>query len=180
VTDAGESRPDQPGDVSLRPVARSDLDTFFANQLDPEANRVAAFAAPDPTDREAFATHWAGLLSDDGVVVRTVLVDGRVAGHVLLFHHAGRPEVGYWIGRAHWGRGVASRALALFLRQVLTRPLYARVAKDNAASIRVLRKCGFEVTGEDRGYAHARGREVEEYVFTLAPDAGAGRPRASS
>jgi RimJ/RimL family protein N-acetyltransferase len=47
------------------------------------------------------------------------------------------------------------------------RPLYARVAKDNVASIRVLERCGFEVCGEDRGFSNARSEEVEEYILKL-------------
>ena len=39
--------------------------------------------------------------------------------------------VGYWIGRRDWGRGIATRALALFLERVTTRPLYAFVAVNN-------------------------------------------------
>jgi RimJ/RimL family protein N-acetyltransferase len=159
--------PDRPPDVRLREVIEADLADFFTNQLDPEANRMAAFTAPDPADLAAFTTHWSRLLADPTVTVRTVLVDGQVAGNVLLFPHAGQPEVGYWLGRRFWGRGVATRALAMFLEVVPIRPLYARVAKDNAGSVRVLAKCGFVVVGEDRGYANARRTEVEEYVLRL-------------
>lgn len=42
-----------------------------------------------------------------------------------------------------------------------------RTAKDNLASLRVLQKCGFVITGEDQGFANARGAEIEEYVLTL-------------
>jgi RimJ/RimL family protein N-acetyltransferase len=56
---------------------------------------------------------------------------------------SGKTLVGYWISREKWGKGVASRALSLFLLQVRTRPLFAHVAKNNLASIRVLQKCGF-------------------------------------
>jgi RimJ/RimL family protein N-acetyltransferase len=49
-----------------------------------------------------------------------------------------------------------------------TRPIFARVAKDNLASIRVLEKCGFAVAGADEGFAHGRGEFVEEFVMTLS------------
>jgi RimJ/RimL family protein N-acetyltransferase len=51
--------------------------------------------------------------------------------------------VGYWLGRSYWGRGIATRALALFLPLVPARPLYAHVASHNTGSMRVLVKCGF-------------------------------------
>lgn len=158
--------------MRLRKVAEPDVAVFFANQQDPVANQMAAFTAPDPTDRRTFAEHWARLLDDDTVLVRTIVVDGRVAGNVLLFWHAGQPEVGYWLGREFWGRGVASSAVAQFLGLVRMRPLYARVAKDNVASVRVLSKAGFVVIGEDRAFAHARGGEVEAYVLRLGDDGG--------
>jgi RimJ/RimL family protein N-acetyltransferase len=47
------------------------------------------------------------------------------------------------------------------------RPLYARAAKDNIASIRVLEKCGFQVMGYDKGFAIARGKEIEEVIMQL-------------
>ena len=47
------------------------------------------------------------------------------------------------------------------------RPIYARVAKDNVGSRRVLEKCGFQVIGESTGYANARGEEVEELLLVL-------------
>jgi RimJ/RimL family protein N-acetyltransferase len=68
---------------------------------------------------------------------------------VLSFERDGRREVGYWLGRDHWGRGVATAALVAFLGQERTRPLYAGVLPANGGSLRVLEKCGFSVLGED-------------------------------
>jgi RimJ/RimL family protein N-acetyltransferase len=45
--------------------------------------------------------------------------------------------------------------------------MYARVAKDNLASRRVLEKCGFTVIGEDKGFANARGQEIDELLLEL-------------
>jgi RimJ/RimL family protein N-acetyltransferase len=95
-----------------------------------------------PRDRDAFMAHWTTILGDASVVVRTVVLDGEVAGNVV-FEFEGRREVGYWIGRGFWGKGVATTALRAFLREVTERPLYAGVAAHNLASIRVLEKCGF-------------------------------------
>lgn len=158
-----------PDDLRLRPVGEDDLVEFFAQQLDPEANRMAAFGAPDPTDRRAFAAHWVRILTDPRIVARTVTVDDEVVGHVLAFPVGDRTEVGYWIDRSRWSRGYATRALAALLREVTHRPLYARTATDNAASLAVLRKCGFVVRDTDRAYAPARGHDVDEYVLEL-PD----------
>ena len=62
---------------------------------------------------------------------------------------------------------VASRMAAFGTANPDDCPLHARAAKDNAASIRVLLKCGFVVCGEGRALAEARGHEVDEFVFRL-------------
>jgi RimJ/RimL family protein N-acetyltransferase len=65
------------------------------------------------------------------------------------------------------GRGIASRALALFLEQVPVRPLHARAASDNAGSLRVLQKAGFEIIGTEQSFAPARNTEIGETLLRL-------------
>ena len=134
------------GEVRLRAVTEDDLPIFFEHQRDPVANRMAAFP---PRERDAFMTHWGSILRDASVIVRTIELDGDVAGNVVLFGFEGRREVGYWIGREFWGRGVATRALSAFMQEVEERPIYAGVAETNVASIRVLDKCGFTAVETD-------------------------------
>ncbi|TFI21981.1 N-acetyltransferase [Streptomyces sp. 4R-3d] len=100
--------------------------------------------------------------------MRTVVADGEVAGHVAAYGPADEREVTYWIDRAHWGRGTATAALAALIEIEGTRPLHARAAADNAGSIRVLEKCGFVITGHDRGFAQARQGEIDEVLLTLS------------
>jgi RimJ/RimL family protein N-acetyltransferase len=106
-------------------------------------------AAVRARDRTTFERHWAAIRRDESVVLRTVLHDGDVAGNLLSWNQDGARMVGYRIGREHWGRGVASAALATFLVELDERPLRATVSPHNAASRRVLEKCGFELTGRD-------------------------------
>ena len=152
------------GDVQLRDVIEADLPTLFEHQRDPAASEMAAFPA---RDRDAFMAHWTKILGDETVIAKTVLVDGQVAGNVVSFERFGEREVGYWIGREYWGRGVATRALAEFLAHEKARPLYARVATHNVASIRVLGKCGFTLSDEFGGAADVVGDGVEEVVLKL-------------
>ncbi len=155
-------------DLFLREVVQDDLALFFEFQLDPAANDMAAFTAEDPTDREAFTAHWRKIMSDPTTINRTIVCDGQVVGSVSSYVESGRPEVTYWIGRAYWGKGIGTRALTAFLAQVnTTRPIYARVAQDNLGSRRILEKCGFQVIDEMKGFANARGREVEELLLEL-------------
>ncbi|RFU82413.1 N-acetyltransferase [Streptomyces triticagri] len=154
-------------DVTLRPVHDSDLPVFFRQMNDPESQQVAAFVSERTADRDLFDAHWRRLRDSDSIVVRTVLLDGDVVGSASVYGEPDEREVTYWIDRYYWGRGVASAALTALLGLVPERPLHARAAADNAASLRVLAKCGFRVTGDDRGFAYARGKEIDEVVLRL-------------
>lgn len=158
--------------VRLRDVVDSDLGVFFEQQLDAEAKRMAAFVRKDPDDRGAFDAHWRRNRGDSAIVIRTIVMGGgyseQVAGHVLKYEQDGAAEISYWLGRAFWGRGIATTALRQFLeRVVMARPLVARAAADNVASLRVLEKCGFVRVGADRGFSNARGEDVDEIIFRL-------------
>ncbi len=143
--------------MKLRDVTEEDLLPLFEQQADPVAYRMAAFP---PRDREAFLAHWrTRVLGDAGGRKQTIVVDGQVAGHVVSWTQDGRRLVGYWVGRAFWGRGVGSAALLAFLSHEPLRPLFASVAAHNLGSIRVLEKSGFHLVstqlvdgGEDRLY----------------------------
>ncbi|WP_151479826.1 GNAT family N-acetyltransferase [Streptomyces albicerus] len=153
--------------VVLREIHDSDLPVFFRQMNDPEAVRMAAFTAKDPADWDAFDAHWKRIRALPGVVNRTVLADGDVVGNAAVYGEPGEREVTYWIDRAYWGRGIATAALRALLDAVPERPLHARAAADNTASLRVLEKCGFRVTAQARGFANARGEEIDEAVLTL-------------
>ncbi len=155
------------GIVSLRVVQESDLPIFFEQQLDPDANYMAAFTRRDPQDEASFTAHWTRILHDTSVVNRTIVFDEQVAGYLANFEEFGEPEIGYWIGKSFWGKGIATRALAAFLDIVQVRPVYAYVAKDNVASLRVLQKCGFILSGEQAEFSNARGVEVEQFILRL-------------
>ena len=105
-------------------------------------------AAFRPRDWDAFVAHWTKIMADPTVVTQAVLAGGDVAGNIVSFDGAGHREVGYWIGRSYWGKGIATAALVAFLRREGTRPLFGHVASHNIASQRVLERCGFTVEAE--------------------------------
>jgi RimJ/RimL family protein N-acetyltransferase len=155
-------------ELYLRDVVQDDLPIFFENQLDQEANYMAAFTAKDPTNQEAFTAHWHKILANEINIIKTIIFNEQAAGSVSSYEDEGRPEVTYWLGKEYWGKGIATRALKEFLASHNTvRPIYARVAKDNLGSRRVLEKCGFTVVGESKGFANARGQEIKELLLEL-------------
>lgn len=152
----------------LREVVPDDLPIFFEHQLDPEANTMAAFTSKDPSDRDAFMAHWHKILSDVTTINQTILFNGQVAGSVSSYEDEGKPEVTYWLGKEYWGKGIATRALKEFLaHHNPARPIYARTAKDNLGSRRVLEKCGFKIIAAFKGFANARGQEIDELLLEL-------------
>ena len=153
-----------PDNIQLRNVIETDLPIFFEQQLDPEATQMADFPS---RAREAFMAHWTKSMADESVEIKTILFNGEVAGNIVCFEQLGEREVGYWLGKAYWGKGIATRALDKFLKMIATRPLFAHVAKHNIGSRRVLEKCGFKVAREDRFFSELFGRNIEEFILTL-------------
>lgn len=153
--------------VSLRAIRASDLDAFFAHQCDPEAAHQVALLRRDPTDRAAFDSHWQKILADDTVVTRAVLADHQLAGQIVRFAIDDVPEVGNWLDRKYWGKGIASEALRQFLNLVEERPLHAHTASDNLASCRVLAKNGFQILQRQSVYSPQRNQEIEESIWVL-------------
>jgi len=139
--------------------------------------QVAAFTPPDHMDRDAFERRWSRLRADATVLNRVIVVDEAVAGTIGSCGEAGERQVTYWIGRSYRGRGVATDALNAFLAVDRSRPLYAHVASDTAASRRVLEKCGFRVIATEQGFAEARSAESRNWCcgstsLRLRPSSG--------
>lgn len=87
-------------------------------------------------------------------------------GVSAIDHAAKRCEIGYWIGRRHWGNGLGKEAVRLLLHfafAVLGMGLaYARVLRSNARSVMLLRSLGF--AEEER----EQGTKGSELVMSLA------------
>jgi RimJ/RimL family protein N-acetyltransferase len=150
--------------ILLRDVEASDLAIFFEQQLDPDATRMAAFPS---RAHDEFMAHWAKCVAEETTTLKTIVFAGEVAGNIVAWKQDGVVKVGYWLGKAYWGKGITSAALQRFLLQMTVRPLYACVARQNAASLRVLQKCGFTICGEDT-FRGVDGEPGEEFILTLA------------
>jgi RimJ/RimL family protein N-acetyltransferase len=106
-------------------------------------------------------------------------VDGALAGGI---GYTRRPdvervgaEVGYWVGRAFWGRGIATAALRLltahaFAAEPELRRLFAVPFVTNIASARVLEKAGYSREGTLRQSAIKDGRVLDQWMYALVRD----------
>jgi RimJ/RimL family protein N-acetyltransferase len=145
-------------EVALRETIDADLDTLFEFQADPEASAMAAFPS---RDLPAFLEHQAKIEADPTTITLTIVAGTDVVGSIGSWEVEGERNVGYWIGRDHWGKGYATAALRTFLDIDLHRPIHAHVVDHNVGSRRVLEKCGFIL---DRS---AQEEDVLEHVLVL-------------
>ena len=102
-----------------------------------------------------------------------ILVDGLVVGNIgaVLQDDVYRKtvEIGYFVGEPHWGKGIATKAVALFVayveQQFSPLRIYAGVFAHNKASMEVLRKNGFHLESIKRKAAIKNGQVQDEYVW---------------
>ncbi|MDX2146123.1 MAG: GNAT family N-acetyltransferase [Planctomycetota bacterium] len=137
--------PAQPqSEITLRRTTQSDLKLLHAFELDGGSNELAG---TKPRDWDTFHARWEQILADadgriTGVTPRVVCVGGAVVGSVNISPDQGVDSIGYWIAREHWGRGFATAAVELMLREFTRRPIIATAAGQNLASIRLLSPLG--------------------------------------
>ena len=149
----------------LRDVLNSDLDAFYAQQLDSEASLMAAF--PSRSESE-FKAHWIHkVLQNKMAVHKTIIVQDEIAGYIMSWKQEEKQLIGYWLGRPYWGTGVATRALQDFLNYLHIRPLFAYVANHNIGSTKVLLKCGFIPAATTMIFSVVHDRDIEETMFIL-------------
>lgn len=154
--------------IHLRQTIASDLEVFFVNQTDEEANYLAAFTPENPFDKEAYMAKWTKLLHNNEINMQTILLGDQVVGSVVKYVMFGDAEITYQISKEFWKQGITTKAVTLFLQQETTRPIFGRVAFDNYGSQKVLEKTGFIKTGSDKGFSNARNKEIEEFIYQLS------------
>ena len=161
----------------LRPGFPEDAEALAAAIADERIVRNLA-TAPWPysvRDAEAF------LAQPRDPVLPSLLITERTAGPPRLVGSCGlgrRPsgavELGYWVARAHWGRGIATEActaLIAIARMLGIASLEGSHFIDNPASGRVLEKLGFEPTGlVAPRMSCARGMEADSRLLRLRID----------
>jgi ribosomal-protein-alanine N-acetyltransferase len=170
---------------TLRPYREDDAERLVQIANDAGVSRYLSRRFPFPYTADD-ARSWVATASrqdptDDYVIV----VDGVLAGGVGIRPHdlerSGVAEFGYWLGRAYWGRGIATRAARMLIAHAFAardlRRLEAMVFAPNVASARVLEKCGFAREGTMRGAVLDRAGNVTDalaYALLRDPQSSSG------
>lgn len=154
-------------DLILREVTLEDVQVFYEFMQDEDQQIQAAFVAKDPSDLDYHNNHWNKIRSDETLKMLSIVVDGQLVGNVGAYPMEGILQLTYWVGKPFESKGYATKAVEVFLDNEGTRPLEARCAFDNLASIKVLNKNGFVESGKDLYFSNARGTEIEELIFRL-------------
>lgn len=147
--------------ITLRPYALTDADQLAVLLNDPDVTEMTS-SIPFPyarSDAEAFLSN---VRNESGRAVSRAIVQGGVlvGGIGLGVRPGNTEELGYWIGKPHWGQGLASEAVRQFVG-LLTElevdgPIHAQTVASNEASQKVLTKNGFTYIGPGECMTPAR------------------------
>ncbi|QTN21595.1 GNAT family N-acetyltransferase [Rhizobacter sp. AJA081-3] len=161
--------------IALRPVAATDLPALLAINGDPQVTQFLPYATWSSLDDGAAWLARMEALGATGTGQQLVVVrraDVAVIGTLLLFKHdAGsqRLELGYVLGRAHWGQGLMREALQAVCSQLFgtlgVRRIEAEVNPANVASCRLLARVGFTLEGTLRQRWVGKGITYDTQVF---------------
>jgi len=172
--------------VLLRPLTAADASRVRELAGDVEVARMTALIPhPYPPDTAAtwIATHeqeraagvayiYAITRAEDGVLVGSI--EWRAAPNAP-------PSLGYWIGRAYWGHGLATAAARSIIAMAFSRldhdALSAVHLARNPASGRVLEKCGMSLTGRERR-PHRGGPDEDFCVWSITRERWSAVARA--
>jgi len=158
---------------TLRPWRRDDLDSLIRHANDERVAATVRDLFPSPYRRED-GKRWLEHATDEGRGSNFAIdVGGEAVGAVGMIAgqdvHRIRAEVGYWLGHAHWGRGIMSEAMRAFGDHLISERgflrLEAPVFETNPASARVLEKAGFERESVQRRSAIKLGRIIDVWFY---------------
>jgi ribosomal-protein-alanine N-acetyltransferase len=170
----------------LRKLTAADAEAMFAYASDPEVARTTTWEAHASLDATRhflrLVRYWydSGAPGPWGIVLKA---EERLIGTIglTLTRHHRRGELGYAIGRAWWGQGLATEAARAAIRygfdELDLQRIEAHCLVDNLASERVMQKCGMTYEGTLRDYGYFKGafRTLKVYAFVRAKGQG---PRA--
>jgi [ribosomal protein S5]-alanine N-acetyltransferase len=158
---------------TVRPWAESDAESLHLHANDRDVSMQLRDRFPYPYGIEQARIFLGWITKQPSPTVWAIDVDGAAVGGIGIELHSDvervSAEIGYWLGRAFWNRGIATEALKgvtaeAFTRFEITR-LYAVPFADHAASVRVLEKAGYVREGHLRQSAIKNGTIRDQLLY---------------
>lgn len=177
------------GRLRVRRLAESDLPALLEVNGDEAVTALLPYATwTSPADGDAWFQRMADLQAT-GLALQFVVAEqasDRAIGTCLLFRldeGSRRAELGYALGRAHWGRGLMQEALRALLDRAFggmaLRRLEAEVDVRNPASARLLQRLGFRREGLLRQRWVTKGAARDVGIYGLLRDEWPAGPATS-
>jgi len=174
---------------SLRRWSPRDADALVRHANDADVARQLRDRFPHPYRREDARAFLSRASAAEPLTNFAIVVEGEACGGLGFVQGSDverfSAEVGYWVGQARWGRGIATEALGLFTDHAFGRlgllRLFALPLAGNAASIRVLEKAGYQREGTLRSSCVKYGQPRDQAIYArINPHWHApGTPRAA-
>jgi RimJ/RimL family protein N-acetyltransferase len=164
---------------ALRPWRIKDVDNLVFHANDAQVAHSLGERFPHPytlDDAHAFLAHTRHLRNEKTYAIE---INGVASGGIGVHPGEGverhSAELGYWLGRAYWGEGIATAAVNALvphaLRELALYRLHARVFDDNRASMRVLERCGFVYEAVLRRSVVKHGRLLDLHIYAITRNA---------
>ena len=143
--------------ILLRPWREEDAEVLYRYASDPEVGPQAGWSPHKSVDESRYIIRilfaddhtWAIVLKESNEPIGCIGYYTASESNIGIGQHD--VEVGYWVARPYWNRGIATEALQLLIdycfREKGFRTLWADFFPDNPASGKVMEKCGFRDTG---------------------------------
>lgn len=137
--------------IELRIFEQKD-EALLVSYLNDDAQTLFLSARlPQPYTNES-AHWWINTGSKIGVAY-AIIYNGIFVGSISAipgeFEKQRTAEIGYWVAKSYWGKGIASEALQKFTHLLFESTdfirLNASVFEGNLASAKVLQKCGYKL-----------------------------------
>lgn len=162
-------------DFKLRPWRLDDIDSLVENANDPDIAKNLTDGFPYPYTREHGLRFIENASRDRPIKVFAIEVNGKAVGGIGIHPQQDimkkNAELGYWLGKKYWGKGIVTAAVKEIVKYgfdtfPITR-IYARPFGTNNSSQRVLEKAGFTLEAHIKNNIYKNGEFLDEMIYAV-------------
>ena len=161
--------------LELRKIDIQDLDKLveYAGDAEVANNLTDRFPHPYTTKHGLEFIEFAN--SDSPEIIRAIIVDGEFSGTIGIHPQSDvfrkNAELGYWLARQYWGKGIMTKAVSRMVdfgfSNLNIDRIFARTFGRNIPSRKVLEKAGFILEAEFKSTIYKNGRYEDELIYTV-------------